>query len=117
MPRTTIERLIKNGFRGSLEPGVQLATRTTWKIGGAAEWLAIPADTTDLMLLSHSCRKLGIPQRWLGNGSNLLIDDAGLSGVTILLRNRNAEVLREGTSYEVDAGASFPVLAKRSAAP
>ncbi len=116
MPQTTTERLLDNGFRGSIEAGAPLAPRTTWKIGGAAEWLAVPVDTADLILLSQSCRKLGIPQHWLGNGSNLLIDDAGLSGVTILLRNRNAEVRREGTSWEVDAGASFPVLAKRSAA-
>jgi UDP-N-acetylmuramate dehydrogenase len=116
MPQTTTERLLDDGFRGSLEPGAPLAPRTTWKIGGTAEWLAVPVDTADLILLSQSCRKLGIPQHWLGNGSNLLIDDAGLSGVTILLRNRNAEVRREGTSWEVDAGASFPVLAKRSTA-
>ena len=67
-----------------------LAPLTTWKIGGAAARLAAPADVEDVYRLMRLVQDRGWPLFFLGRGSNVLIADAGLPGLTIHLAQKSA---------------------------
>ncbi len=57
----------------------------TFKIGGPAEILYVPQDEKSLIAAIKFCNIYGVKLRILGNGSNVLISDNGLKGVTIKL--------------------------------
>ena len=68
--------------RGKLNPMADLDKLTWFGVGGPAEWLFEPADIEDLKLLLKRCPK-EIPIQVLGAGSNILIRDGGIRGITI----------------------------------
>ena len=104
------------GFRGELKPDCPLAPLTTWRIGGAAELLAVPADREDLQLALRWVASTEFDVRVLGNGSNLLVADAGVSGLVLRVRRVLDTVRVEGVRIEAGAGALFPALANQAAA-
>lgn len=110
------ERLRRAGFRGELLPEVPLAGYTTWRIGGPAELLAEPADREDLLLALDWARTEGLRRRILGNGSNLLVSDAGVRGLVLRLRDGLATVRRDGPFLLAGAGAMLPATIKKAAA-
>lgn len=71
---------------------VPLAAFTTFNIGGPAEYLAMPKNEEELSTVLHFCHDEGIEPFIIGNGSNLLISDKGLKGITICMRSFDADV-------------------------
>lgn len=65
---------------------VPLAPVTTLGVGGEAEWLITPTGPADLVQALRLCREHGVPWRVLGGGTNLLVDDGGVSGVVLAPR-------------------------------
>ena len=61
----------------------ELASRTTLKVGGRAEWLLEPANPEELRVAWLAAHERGLPVRMLGGGANLLIADGELPGVVI----------------------------------
>jgi UDP-N-acetylmuramate dehydrogenase len=108
--------LRQEGFRGELRAACPLAPFTTWRIGGPAELLAVPADRDDLMRAVSWAVRRGVPWRVLGNGSNLLVHDDGVSGLVIRLRRALDEVRIGGAGLDAGAGAMFPLVANQAAA-
>lgn len=83
MPRT----------RGKLTPNAPLAPLVWFKAGGAAEWLFEPADADDLaQFLRELPAAVPVPVMALGLGSNLIVRDGGVPGVTIRLGKAFADV-------------------------
>jgi UDP-N-acetylmuramate dehydrogenase len=70
--------------RGRLERNVPLATMTSWRVGGPADWLFEPEDAEDLAHFLASIPET-VPRMVLGLGSNVLIRDGGIEGVVIHL--------------------------------
>jgi UDP-N-acetylmuramate dehydrogenase len=103
------------GFRGEILAEEPLAAYTTWRIGGPAELLASPADRDDLLSAIGWARSRGVPWRVLGNGSNLLVSDAGVRGLVVRLRKVLDDIRIDGTAVTAGGGASFPGLANRTA--
>jgi UDP-N-acetylmuramate dehydrogenase len=101
---------------GSLREQVPLRDFTTWKVGGPAEWFAEPADRHSVLELAGWARGQGLSLRCIGAGSNLLIADGGLSGVSVCLRRLQGSSLdpREGW-VEAEAGEPIPTLARKAA--
>ncbi|MDR3089100.1 MAG: UDP-N-acetylmuramate dehydrogenase [Desulfobulbaceae bacterium] len=62
-----------------------LASHTSLGIGGPAEALVTVVDCSELAALLTLAAEHAWPWRVLGKGSNLLIDDDGLAGITIIL--------------------------------
>ena len=89
---------------------------TTWRVGGPAEWFAEPASAADLMEQAAWAVAEGLAFRCLGAGSNLLIADGGLPGLTLCSRRMQGSVLdaREGW-VEAQAGEPLPTLARKVA--
>lgn len=57
---------------------------TTWKIGGPAEYAYWPDDLTELVEVYQRAQAEDVDIRLIGRGSNLLISDKGLPGITVI---------------------------------
>ncbi|RDV82905.1 UDP-N-acetylmuramate dehydrogenase [Ammonifex thiophilus] len=84
---------------------------TTWRIGGPAEMLVEPADQEDLALILRLAREEGIPLNLIGNGSNILVGDAGVPGIVVKMGQAMGEVKVEGRRLRAGAGAKLARLA------
>ena len=99
-----------------LRPGVNLQDFTTWRVGGPAEWFAEPADQAQLIALATWAAHAGMPFRVIGAGSNLLIADRGLPGLTVCNRRlQGSRVDGESGVVEAEAGEPIPTLARKVA--
>src|SRR2546425_7073091 len=98
-------------------PGVRkaepLATRTSFGIGGPAEYFAEMANPQTIEFALEGCRLRAIPHLLLGAGTNLLIADAGVEGLVIRVVNRDYEV--DGTRIRAGAGLKMMRLARIAA--
>jgi len=89
--------------RGRYILDAPLAEQTWFRVGGAADVLFRPADEADLVyFLSHKPEQ--VPLTIIGAGSNLLIRDGGVSGVTIRLGRGFSAIRIEGGLVHVGAG-------------
>ncbi len=62
-----------------------MSRHTTFRIGGPAEFFLQPTSEEQLVCLYKAAGELGLPVHLLGNGSNLLVSDAGVKGVVFCL--------------------------------
>ena len=60
-----------------------LAAHCTFKIGGPADVFALPDTEEQLCRVIALCKEQGVKYYLLGNGSNILFEDAGYRGVVI----------------------------------
>ena len=101
---------------GVLQQQVPLANFTTWRVGGPAQWLAEPNDAEQCLALLQWAQAEGLTTRVIGAGSNLLIADAGLSGLTLCLRRlQGSQLDAESGQVKAMAGEPLPTLARRAA--
>ena len=103
------------GFRGNLEVEAPLAPLTTWRLGGPAELLASAADRDDVVRALTWAGARHVPWRLLGNGSNLLVRDAGVRGLVLRVRRALDGFRRDGEIVEAGGGASLPAVARFAA--
>ena len=96
--------------------GEPAANFTTYRAGGAAEVLLKPGTPEELAWACAWCRGNAAPWRVLGRGSNVLVSDRGLPGVT-LLTGRLAGVEVKGSALEAQAGASWDEVAASPPGP
>ena len=99
-----------------MRPGVSLQEFTTWRVGGPAEWFAEPADQGQLIDLAAWAWQRDLPFRVIGAGSNLLIADQGLPGLTVCNRRlQGSRVDGESGVVDAEAGEPIPTLARKVA--
>ncbi len=101
-----------------LQPRCQapLSEFTTWRVGGPAEWLAEPTTIDQVTGWLNWANEKGLPCRVIGAGSNLLIHDKGLAGLTICLRRLQGVELDPNTGVvKALAGEPIPSLARKVA--
>lgn len=88
-----------------------LARYTSWRVGGRADQLYIPAGLDDL---SAFLRHLDIEQPiyFIGLGSNLLVRDGGVRGTVVLMHNVLTALKMDGDLVYSEAGVTCAKLAK-----
>jgi UDP-N-acetylmuramate dehydrogenase len=101
-------------LRGELRSNESLKRYNTWRVGGAARQLYLPADRDDLALFLQSL-PADEPLLWLGLGSNLLIRDGGFAGTVISLQGRLNALTIDGTWVHAEAGISCAKVARACA--
>lgn len=89
-----------------LRPAVPLSTMTSLAIGGTTDLLLIK-ERRNLPQLIRLLKDEGIPHRFLGGGSNLLIRDGELPWIVLQLASLEEAVHIEGSSARVDAAADL----------
>lgn len=87
--------LVIPGLRGELVFYADMSHRVSWRAGGAADRLYVPADVEDLALFLRSL-EADEPLCFIGLGSNLLVRDGGFRGSVILLHKALATLRLEG---------------------
>lgn len=70
-----------------ISQNVALNSKTTYRLGGPADFFAKPKTVEQLKNVLAACRELHIPFYILGGGSNVLFSDAGWRGVIIQPNN------------------------------
>ncbi|MBI0033736.1 MULTISPECIES: UDP-N-acetylmuramate dehydrogenase [Lactobacillus] len=79
--------LTKNGIE--IKRQVPLSKYTFTKTGGPAEFLAFPRNESELKNLVIAAHNNNIPLTIIGNASNLIIRDGGISGIVLILTKMN----------------------------
>src|SRR5467141_4330285 len=102
-------------FRGKLLENEPLARYTTWRIGGPARLVVLPADAEDVTKALDMARDRGLPWLVLGLGSNVLVKDTGFPGMVIRLGKGLDKFEMKGATAIVGAGLPTPLLARRTA--
>ncbi len=88
---------------------------TAWKIGGPVDALLEPLGADELIEAVETARENDLPVTILGGGTNVLVLDGGIRGLTIRLARALTDVTTTGTSVVADAGVLYPVLANTTA--
>jgi UDP-N-acetylmuramate dehydrogenase len=73
-------------------PGEPLARHTSYRIGGPADVLVLPATVGELGAVLRLAAAHGVRAILLGGGSNVLVGDAGMRGVVVKLGRAFAAV-------------------------
>ena len=97
-----------------LAPAAPMAPLTTLRIGGAADRLAEAHDRAELLSALALARDAQVPWFVLGNGSDVVVADAGMRGLVI--RNRARSVSVDGRRLSADAGTPMALLVRRCGA-
>jgi UDP-N-acetylmuramate dehydrogenase len=87
-------------------PGASLAARTSLGIGGSTDLLVIRRHAS-LPALFALLQQSGVAFRFLGGGSNLLVDDGDLPWIVLQLARHDPDVTLEGNIATVDAAADL----------
>ena len=100
------------GTDGLLKAHVPLATLTSFRVGGPAEWYIAPRCLEELQASLEWAQAQGLAITTLGAGSNLLISDRGLPGLVISTRYLRYSHFDQATGrVTVGAGEPLPRLA------
>ena len=82
-----------------------MSRHTTFRAGGKAKYFVTPKNTEDLRRVIAYVREQEIKYYVIGNGSNLLVRDAGFDGVIIKIGTAFDEICLDGTVMTCGAGA------------
>ena len=93
-----------------------LGSRTTYRVGGPAALGTEPDDEAALLALADALDGLDVDVLVVGNGSNLLVADAGFDGLAVTLGPRCADLSIAGTEVRAGGALALPALARRTAA-
>ena len=85
MAVTLAERIQQIVGEEAVRTNVPMSSCTTFRIGGPADVLVRPSDNAQIRSILELCRENEVPVTVIGNGSNLLVSDAGFRGVIIRL--------------------------------
>ncbi|WP_413163717.1 UDP-N-acetylmuramate dehydrogenase [Capilliphycus salinus ALCB114379] len=99
-----------------IQSKVSLASYTSYRVGGPAEWYVAPKNLDEIQASLEWAAAQGLSTTLLGGGSNLLISDRGLSGLVIGTRALRSTHFDLATGrLHVAAGESLPRLAWKAA--
>ncbi len=88
---------------------------TTFRIGGPARLMALPRTQEEAAAAVRAARELGLESVFVGNGSNLLVDDAGLDAFVVKTVPGLSWCRAEGTHLEAGGGILLSALAGEAA--
>ena len=106
-----LEMLAERAGREQVLTGEPMSRHTTFRIGGPADWFVAPKTTEQLQAVVAGCRENALSYFILGNGSNLLVSDAGYRGAVIQIYKNLDAFAVEGTTIRAQAGALLSALA------
>lgn len=100
---------------GTLLEQEPLAKHTTFRVGGPAKVMVIPASKEALVQTMELIADLGISWKVIGKGSNLLPSDKEFDGVVVKCDKGMDSVSVQGSVMTVGSGVSTILLAKQAA--
>lgn len=106
---------LRKQFGGSFIEGYPLASLTTIKVGGPSQGFLTITNIEDLKRTMSILRGDRVPHLIIGKGSNLIIPDEGIRGLTIQLKGefeniRIARKTRNAVYLRAGSGVTLPSL-------
>jgi UDP-N-acetylmuramate--alanine ligase len=107
---------VRAAFGDRLQRNVPLARYTAARVGGPADGLMEIDSAEELGQVVTLLWKHKIPFFLLGSGSNVLVSDAGIRGVTLVNQARQVHFSKDATPPTVwaESGANFGALARKA---
>ena len=87
---------------------------STYRVGGPAALMLVVDNVSDLAFLARVVADTGVDVLVVGNGSNLLVSDAGYPGLVVRLGDGLAGVDVDGTTVTAGGAALLPVVARQT---
>ena len=78
---------------------------TTFKIGGLAECVIKIDNLKELKKILEIANNNSIPITIIGNGSNLLISDKGIKGITLMIKLEKIDIREKNDTIQITVGA------------
>ncbi len=91
-----------------------LSYHNSWQIGGSADLFIEPESSKQISEILRFVLKNDIPLVVIGQGTNLLFDDAGVRGIVLKIGDRMADIQISGNVIVTGGGAWVPQLARQS---
>lgn len=89
---------------------------TTYRVGGRARYVVVASRAADIPLIAQTIGESGVPVLVVGNGSNLLVSDAGFDGVVVRCAGELVAVEFDDLTLTAGGGMSLPSLARQAVA-
>jgi UDP-N-acetylmuramate dehydrogenase len=93
-----------------------MSKHTTFRIGGPADYLVLPASAREVSAVLIVAREYGMPVTILGNGSNVLVLDKGIRGLVLKFGATMGRISHIGATVKAGAGASLGDVSRYAAA-
>ena len=84
---------------------------TTFRVGGPADYFLTPGTGEEIQRIVACCKEQGVPYYIVGNGSNLLVSDAGYRGAVIQIYKSMNRITVNGSCITAQAGALLSGIA------
>ncbi len=91
-----------------------LAAHNSWQIGGPADLLVEPSCVDHVVSVVKLAHQENIPLVVIGQGTNLLFDDAGVRGIVLKLGNQFSRTIITKNTIIAEGGAWVPGLARKA---
>ncbi|MDD4601525.1 UDP-N-acetylenolpyruvoylglucosamine reductase [bioreactor metagenome] len=92
-----------------------MSRHTTFKIGGPADFLAMPASIAEVAAILDLAKEYKVPVFTFGNGSNLLVLDRGIRGIALKFGKDMGFIKHKGTTIIAGAGSMLASVSKYAA--
>ena len=105
---------LRDELGGRVKFDAPFGAQTTYRVGGTCKYYVAVGSREDAMLVGTAVAACGLPVLVLGNGSNLLVSDAGFDGVVIHCVGELSTARFSSDAVTAGGGMSLPSLARRS---
>ncbi|MGO9057207.1 MAG: UDP-N-acetylmuramate dehydrogenase [Candidatus Binataceae bacterium] len=113
---SAFETEIMARFGARLRCGQALASLTSFRIGGPADFVVEVADEDDLSAALAAAWRYQVPAFCLGAGTNILVSDRGVRGLVLLLSGSFRQIDFNGCHVRAGAAAQFGELVAQAVA-
>lgn len=93
--KVMLRRLLEILGEDNVFPEEPMHKHITFRVGGPAEWFVLVKTSSQLQEVLALCKEQKEPYYIIGNGSDLLVSDAGVRGVIIRLAGEFEEITAE----------------------
>lgn len=97
---------------GQCQFDIPLREHSRWRIGGPADLLVTPGSIRQVQTLRRALHKYNIPHVIIGDGSNLLFDDEGVTGVVVKIGRALSCFSFSDEFIDAEAGVFVPKLVR-----
>ena len=107
------------GIKGAVLQNVVMKRYASMRVGGPVSYLIYPAGEEDLLNTIRILKNENIGYRFVGNVTNIIINDRGLEEALIRITRMRAfqhKKLKDGAFVEVSGGLSLKAMIKDNAA-
>ncbi len=93
-----------------------MKNHTSFRVGGNADFLVSPTEVDEVKQIVELCRHNVIPLTLIGNGTNTLVRDGGVRGITLkpCLKRMTKENIDDYFLYTCGSGLSIATIANRA---